>query len=116
MDEGLVDILKPLSVLVPAIIMVVLFLKTLTDYFLKKKIVDSGLDREEVSELLRQKEESKYSALKWGLIILFGGIGLLLLSVIPYDPNSTFPFGVMAVSLSTGFLLFYFLVKKEKGN
>ena len=88
-------------------------IQTFTDYHLKKRMVELGHVDEKVSNILGNQEELTYSSLKWGLIILFGGLGLILLEFISYDIDSPFPFGVEAVFIALGFLLYYFIVKKE---
>jgi hypothetical protein len=52
--------------------------------------------------------------LKWGLIILFGGLALILLEYIPTSPESPLPYGLLAFSISLGFLIYYYLVNKDK--
>lgn len=103
----------PIAVLGSLGIGIVTFTKVLTNYLLRKRMVDKGLAGEDAGELLKQQKENKYAALKWGLIILFGGIGLILLEVLDYDRSSPLPFGVLATSISLGFLIYYFIVKKE---
>ena len=46
-------------------------------------------------------------------IVFFGGLSLILMEYIDFDRRSTLPYGLFAVSVSLGFLLYYFLVKKE---
>ena len=57
---------------------------------------------------------SRQSTLKWGLIILFAGLGLIIVEQLPHDEDSLLPYGVEAVCASLGFLLYYFMVKKER--
>lgn len=107
------NVLMPIAVLGTLGTALVLFTKTLTDYLLRKKMVEKGLVGDDAGELLRkQQAENKYASLKWGLIILFGGIGLIILEMIPYDQSSPLPYGVFASCLSLGFLVYYFTVQK----
>lgn len=112
MDSELKQVLMPITIIGSFGLTLTFFVKTLTDYYLRKKMVESGLVGQDAGELLRKQESSKNAALKWGLIILFGGIGLIILEMIPYSANSTLPFGVFACSLSLGFLTYFFLSKK----
>lgn len=112
MDHNLVEILVPIGVLGTLAAGLVLFTNTLTDYFLKKRMVDKGIVGNDAVDLLKKQESSKYSSLKWGLIILFGGLGLIILDAIPYGPHSVLPYGIFAVSVSLGFLIYYFMVKR----
>lgn len=112
MDHNLQEVLMPIAVLGTFGLFVTVFTKTLTDYFLRKKMVEKGLIGDDASQLLHQQNENKFAALKWGLIILFGGLGLILIELISLDVNSTLPYGLFAMSLSAGFLVYFYIVQK----
>ena len=102
----------------PAIIVGTIFyglvsvVQAFSNYFLRKKIVEKENLAEGTIQALRL-EGSRHTALKWGMVVLFGGIGLIILSFVPYDYNSPLPYGIEAVMISAGFLVYYFMVKKE---
>lgn len=102
----------PIAVLGTLSVGIVLIIKTLTEYFLRKKMVEKGLVGDDATKLLRKEVENKYAALKWGLIILFGGLGLMLLEIVPYSRESPLPYGILATSLSLGFLTYFLLVQR----
>jgi hypothetical protein len=102
----------------PAIIIGTIFfgivsiIKAISEHFLRRKMIDNNnLDEKTVHAL--KLESNPYASLKWGMVALFGGIGLILLEFIPYDYNSPLPFGLEAVMISLGFLLYYFFVQKK---
>jgi hypothetical protein len=90
------------------------FTKVLTDYILKKKMIEKGFVNEESQSIFKSHsvEDNKYSSLKWGLIALSGGVALIVMDSLEVRPDSTMPYGIFAVSLSIGFLLYFFLVKR----
>lgn len=93
---------------------VVLFARTITDYILKKKMIEKGFVNEDAQALFKRRHsDNKYAALKWGLIIFFGGLALILIEYIPYDTHSPLPYGIVTLSLSLGFLIYYFIVKDD---
>ncbi|MFT4736774.1 MAG: hypothetical protein ACI8QD_001953 [Cyclobacteriaceae bacterium] len=93
----------------------VLFVKILTDFFLKRKIVEKGLATEEINSILRKGvEDNKYSGLKWGLILLSAGIGLVIINYVPYDSDTPFPYGILSICVAIGFLTYYMLVKRDQ--
>ncbi len=99
------DAFIPLSVLVPIGLTFYLITKTLTDYFLRKKMVEKGLVGEDAVKILTKElnEVNKYSSLKWGLIVLFGGIGLVLIELfVDFNTTRSLPFGILSISISLG--------------
>jgi hypothetical protein len=90
------------------------FTKVLTDYVLKKKMIEKGYVTEETQSVFKEyKATNKYSALKWGLIIFSAGIALIIIDATGVDAESTLPYGIFAVCLSIGFMVYYYMVKKE---
>ena len=114
MNDELRQVLMPLTILGTIGATLVLFTRTISDYILKKKMIEKGYVNEDTQAIFkRNTDENKYSSLKWGLIILFGGISLVILEYIPHDTESPLPYGLFAVFVSLGFLIYYFMVKKE---
>jgi hypothetical protein len=114
MNEALKDVLMPIAIMGTFGGAVYFFTKVMTDYLLKKKMVDKGFVNDDTQAIFKQhKIDNKASSLKWGLIILFAGLALILMEYIPSGPESPLPYGLFAVSVSLGFLIYYFLVKKD---
>lgn len=108
------DVLMPISIIGSFGASIYFFTKVMTDYILKKKMIDKGFVNEDTQAIFKtQSGVSKYSSLKWGLIIFFAGISLVIMEYIPAAPDSPLPYGLFAVSVSLGFLIYYFLLKKE---
>ncbi len=90
------------------------FTKAITDYSLKKKMIEKGYVNEDTQAIFKtQASNNRYSALKWGLLFLFGGIALIVVGSLDVRSDSPIPYGIMAVALSVGFLTYYFAIKKE---
>jgi hypothetical protein len=114
MDNNLREVLMPLAIFGAFGGALVFFTRTLTDYILRKRMIDKGYVNEEAQSIFKQHAaDNKYSSLKWGLIVFFGGLSLILMEYIDFDTRSPFPYGLFAVAVSLGFLLYYFLVKKD---
>lgn len=104
--------------------------KEFLDFFLKKKIINSGHVKSagilNSSSSLENNETQKYPSLKWGLISFFAGIGLVLITVFYYNydfPNnyswdrdikSLLFLGVELTFISLGFLIYFIIVMKSK--
>jgi hypothetical protein len=115
--DGNLGVLVPVGVLGVLGTSIIVLTKTITDYILKKKMIDKGFVNEDVQALFKNHtEDNKYTSLKWGLIILFAGLSLMLMEYIPVSPESPFPYGLFAVSVSLGFLIYYFLMRREQNK
>ncbi len=109
------DFLIPVSVLSSIGVTIYYMTKTLTNYYLRKRMIDRGLVGEDAGKLLsaEQTSSNKFASLKWGLIILFGGIGLAIIDpMIENNDNTTMPIGILGICVSVGFLIYYFIVKR----
>lgn len=109
------EVLMPISILGTFGASLYFFSKVMTDYILKKKMIDKGYVNADSQSIFRKEEatENKYAALKWGLIVFFTGIALVVIDFIPTRSDSPLPYGVFSISVSLGFLIYYFLVRRE---
>ena len=114
MDDGLRQVLMPIAILGSIGTAIILFTRTISDYILKKKMIEKGYVNEDTQAIFkRNTDENRYTSLKWGLILLFAGLALVIMEFIQYDNESPLPYGLFTVFVSLGFLIYYFLVKKE---
>lgn len=116
MDHSLRDVLMPITIMGTFGASLYFFTKVMTDYILKKKMIDKGFVNDDTQAIFKQHtqgEENKFASLKWGLIIFFAGLSLIIMEYIPTSPQSPLPYGLFALSVSLGFLIYYFVVKKE---
>jgi hypothetical protein len=114
MDSHLRDVLMPIAILGSFGTAIYLFTRVMTDYILKKKMIDKGYVNEDTQAIFKQHTtDNKYSSLKWGLIVFFGGLALIIMEYIPVRQESPLPYGLFAVFVSAGFLLYYYVAKKN---
>lgn len=115
MNGELRDVLMPITIMGSFSAGIYLFTKVMTDYLLKKRMVDKGFVNEDTQAIFKQHvaKDNKFASLKWGLIIFFAGLSLIIMEYLPSGPESPLPYGLFAVSVSLGFLIYYFLVKKD---
>jgi len=95
-------------------------LKSFTDFLLKRKIIKSG--HFEKAEILEQKiteqsgEVNKYPSLKWGLVALLGGVGLIVIEIlriqgrVDFGEQALLPVGIELVFISLAFLIYFVIV------
>jgi len=102
-----------------------LLLKTITDFFLKRRIIQSGhIDKADILDSqLVNTSENKYPTLKWGLVAFFAGVGLILIDVLDLNSlqdysrqNFALPFGIELVAVALGFLTYFFIVSARSSK
>lgn len=112
-----------LEYLQPVFVLSVLFGGTtiLSNVFLshrfKNKVVNAGkldINPELMQSFFAKKETNELETLKWGLIVLFGGIGLIVIHFLNFDINSALPWGVEMTAISAGFLTYFFTARAIK--
>lgn len=109
------DSLIPIIAIISVFGSTILFVSLLTNYSLKKKLIDKDMVGPETANLFKSVS-NKQSTLKWGLIILFAGIGLIIIDSMGLDSDDAMPYGVEAVCISLGFLIYYSIVRKEENK
>jgi hypothetical protein len=101
-----------------ALTIVIVIISILNHRIKMRMIKDGHIDENSIKILSQQTNGFKLDSLKWGIILLFGGIGLIVLEYIPLQQfdycNSTLPFGVETVCLAFGFLAYYFVARAQK--
>jgi hypothetical protein len=98
-------------------------IKVFTDYLLKRKLIAGGhVDNAGILATPKDKEENSYPTLKWGLVTLFAGLGLLVIALtdnsesMNWTPGSHpyLPFGIELIAISLGFLVYFFIARFSK--
>lgn len=89
-------------------------IKSITNYRLRKRMIDAGLVDEKHMELLKEgAKESYYSSLKWGLIFFFSGVALILVNSLDLYYDSMAAYGIVISSASVGFLVYFAFMRRE---
>lgn len=86
------------------------------NFILKMRIIQSTPLDENVLKFLKNISDFGRETLKWGIIMFFGGISLILIDFLPEDKvtNSTIPYGIVLIFLSLGFLVYYLVIRNKK--
>jgi hypothetical protein len=112
--KGLFDVLMPVAILGSFGLTIYFFTKVITDYILKKKMIEKGYVNEDTQSIFKtHTSENRFSSLKWGIIVLSGGIALILIHSMEVDPETPLPYGIFSVCIAVGFLVYYVIVKRE---
>ncbi len=101
---------------------IISIINEITSYKLKKRLIEKAQVNEDFHKALAEsmkavtqgQEKGRYPSLKWGLVFLGAGVGLILTQYLVHDYyNSPLPFGLLLSSISLGFLIYYFVVRAE---
>jgi hypothetical protein len=113
--NNMAQVLMPISIMGTFGTALYFFTKVLTDYILKKKMIEKGFVNDDTQAIFKNHSDAdnRFGSLKWGLLALFGGIALILMDYLDVRSDSPLPYGILAVALSVGFLTYYFIVRKE---
>ena len=93
-------------------------LKLSLDYFTRKKMIEKGLVGEEAAKMFNiQSEVSLPSSLKWGMVLTFVGVVIIILQLLPVYVSSEVYFGAMLIAAGGAMLIYYALATiKGKGK
>ncbi len=114
------------ELLVTAVIFFAAFhiIKLISTHLLKRKLIKA--EQFERVGILEEPapvndEKNKYPSLKWGLVALTTGIGFIVIEVLGllnvsmiHGRDAVMPFGILLVSISSGFLAYFFIVNGKK--
>jgi len=99
-------------------------LSMLANFLLRRKLIKAGqYEKVGILEDLKptNNEVSSYPSLKWGLVALMTGLGFMLIAILGYFDNewiqgrdAVMPLGILLVSISAGFLIYFFIVNGKK--
>jgi len=95
---------SPVFVIFPTFALVI---KWYLEYRLKQRLIEKGIVDEKVKYLnFNQMEQYAPSSLKWGLVSLFLGLGIIITTSFTYLEGETI-LGIMLVSAGLGLLVYY---------
>jgi hypothetical protein len=100
-----------------AIVACTVLIIAILNHRIKIRMIRSGfVDENAVKILNKLNYDLKVDALKWGLILLFGGAGLVVMDYMHLQPDSTLPYGIETLFLAAGFLAYYLTTRKSKAQ
>ena len=115
--------MEPVIGILGIVTAVVIVIISILNHRIKMKMIKEGhVDENSIKILSQENAGLKLDTLKWGIILLFGGIGLIILQYIPWGfdyhggHGSPLPFGIEIVCIALGFLTYYFIAKSQNKN
>ncbi|MBC8985378.1 hypothetical protein H9X96_06285 [Pedobacter sp. N36a] len=109
--------LLPFIIVILFFVIIAILIIAMLNYRLKKRILEAGPINESTVQMLSALASYGTEALKWGLILFFAGLGLIVLEYIPFSGvDSPLPYGVLTIFIAIGFLTYYLIVQAKKGK
>ncbi len=106
--------MAPVFIIFPMIAYIV---KMSLEYFTRKKMIEKGLVGEEAAKMFKVgSEPSLPSSLKWGMVLLFVGVVIVVLQVLPTYISPEIYFGVMLIAAGVALLIYYGLALMKAGQ
>jgi len=107
------------SGLIAFLILVGYVTKTWLDYNVRKRLIEKGAVDENIKHLYQNVESpGVLTSLKWGMILIAVGLGLLVGINVSIDYSDEITFAFMFIFAGVALLLYYFLadriIKKSK--
>jgi len=111
MDQNLAAALVFITGLIAATILII----ALMNFRIRKRLIREHLMNDQTIKAMNQMQyDFKVDSLKWGLLFLFGGAGLVLLHFIPCKADSPLPYGIELIFLAVGFLIYFLITRPKK--
>lgn len=83
------------------------------NYRLKKRIMDSGPIDNDAINFLKKLTDSGAEQLKWGCVLFFGGMGLVVGNYLPNAADGVH-IGVELMFIAAGFLVYYIIIRRRE--
>jgi hypothetical protein len=94
-------------------------IKLVSDNRIRRRIIESGQLDEKIKFLNFEAEKTDpvfFSSVKWGLVLIALGLGLLMGQFFPYRFNEEMTFAFMFLFAGIAFIIYYFLAKKRASD
>jgi hypothetical protein len=100
-------VLVPVAFLALAFWSLTTIVRVLSDNHTRRKAIAAQMPPQHLPALFaRQHDGERRSALKWGIVLVSMGIGLMIVELIPFDEEGPFALGILAVAAGAGFLMY----------
>jgi hypothetical protein len=114
MSDKMIEMI-PLFVVFPTVVIIV---KTVLDYNIRKRLIDKGIASEEAKNYFHRNVEMHLpSSLKWGMVLVLIGLVMVIMELMPVYLTPEFILGVILLAAGVGLLAYYILASiKAKEN
>ena len=86
-------------------------IKSISEYRLINKLIEKSKEEIKIDSLNLPNKLRSAGNLKWGIIILLSGIGLVSIHYLKLSSESPLPYGIESIFIAAGFILLFFIEK-----
>jgi Na+/proline symporter len=90
---------------------IVVIIRSISEHKLLRKLIEKNESEINLRDFKWPYKPDHLYNLKWGLIILLAGAGLIIIHFLDLDSDSPLPYGIETISIALGFILYFFIEK-----
>lgn len=94
---------------------IVVIIRSVSEHKLLRKLIEKDETEIQPRDFKWPYKTDHMYNLKWGLIILLAGAGLIIIHFLDLDSDSPLPYGIESVCIAIGFM-FYFFIEKHSSD
>jgi hypothetical protein len=99
--------LVPIAFIVVPLVVAYLVTRTISNNRTRRNIVEIGATPELVRALYEAPRPDTDGALKWGLVLIFVGLALVLIQLFRLDDRDPVTYGLLAIFAGVGLMSYY---------
>lgn len=108
--------LVPLGLFVSIVVLCTSLAKIISDGRTRRRLIEAGATADVVRAVTPAVRDDLgvYSALKWGIVILAGGLALVVIQFMPYRDNDPIVPGILMVFVGVALLIYWAFVRRHQ--
>ena len=108
--------LVPLGLFVSIVVLCTSLAKIISDGRTRRRLIEAGATADVVRAVTPAVRDDLgvYSALKWGIVILAGGLALVVIQFMPYRDNDPIVPGILMVFVGGALLIYWAFVRRHQ--
>ena len=110
------ETLVPLGLFVSFVVLFIGLARIVSDGRTRRRLIEAGATAEVVRAVTPaiRDDLGVYSALKWGIVILAGGLALVVIQFMPFRDNDPIVPGILMVFVGGALLIYWAFVRRHQ--
>ena len=112
------ETLVPLGLFISIVVLFIGLAKIVSDGRTRRRLIEAGATADVVRAVTPaiRDDLGVYSALKWGIVILAGGLALVVIQFMPYRDNDPIVPGILMVFVGGALLIYWAFVRRHQAG